>query len=582
MNPFLRIAELFIRELFWGLRTGAQHRYLVLGLALGLMLLLLLAIGLSILHVRVYDTILGQAGGPRIWMDSSIPLTPEESETRSPLRLMDGRPLYIYPYTDITPKKLALSGKRNTNFRGRIIPPNHPLRKVLQPVAGDRDAVLSLGFLGDSKTPIQPPKDASSLYESPQTVIYLSLRALPAIDWQAQMDRAPAFLKSDYRILRKLAEDRCFSASLQTPDGVAFLYGETDKESPNMARECGKSGANDRKTFLDWREQLIAGGNRRSGLFLATGEWIRIIWVRGIPLPGGFDYLVDFEFGQALRLRSQTNRDTSGSCRANPGSKYDEVYLRSGAEPLAPEKLYPCLDPCFGKGAPHCRVEDTPYGEQKLTGPHLYLAWLMACPVLKNRLRDISPGNQSPAVRACAGFEVHQADVYLPEYSVLPEAERLLKKEWGMRPGTEARDALIRVSELLKTLDNLEWTGLVALLVYLGVVLISLQYNLARRRQGTLGQLRAHGLRGKYILFGGGVADLLSWVLSFGFALVIVAAVTFFALDAKQAGEHYMRGIMDMSMWLPVSLVLHLSAGAFIHWWRILRLDPGENLSAVE
>nr|VFJ96177.1 MAG: hypothetical protein BECKLFY1418B_GA0070995_10814 [Candidatus Kentron sp. LFY] len=577
MSPFFRIAKLFVRELFWGLRNGAQHRYLVSGLTLGLTLLLLLAIGLSVLHIRVYDTILGRAGGPRVWMDSPTPL----STTQDGLHLEDGRPLRIYPYTDITQKTLAFPGKRTRDLRGRLIPTDHPLRKVLQPVVGAR-TVLNSGFLHDPEAPSpSPSNDSALLSESRQAILYLGLRALPAIDWQAQIERASALLKPDYRILHELAGDCHFSAALRTPGGVAHLYGKGDE--PDMARECGESPSNYREAFSDWQRRLAAGGNETSGLFLANGDWIRVVWVREIPLPGGFDYLMDFEFGQALKLRSRGNEDTSVICRINPGSRYDEVYVRSDIEPLLPVELYFCLDPCFEEGHPGCRVEDTPYGEQKITGPHLYPAWLMACPALANRLSHLSPGNQSPTMdRACVGSGVYEMDVYLPDYGVLPEAERFLKEKWGMRPGPEARDALVRISELVDTLDGLAQIGQVALLVYLCVVLLSLQDNLARRRQGALGQLRAHGFGVRYILVGGMVADVVSWSLSVALALAIACVTTVIFLGIGQIWGHYLEGIIGAWIWLAISLLLHVSASAAIHWWRVLRVDPGRNLDAVD
>nr|VFK33498.1 MAG: hypothetical protein BECKMB1821G_GA0114241_11612 [Candidatus Kentron sp. MB] len=581
-HPSARIASLFIRELFWGLKNGAQHCYLVFGLVLGLALLLLLGIGLSVLHTQVYESILGRAGGARVWMDSSVPLTPKE--LKNPLRLKDGRPLHVYPYTDIMARTLAPPGVRNTGLHGRIIPAHHPLRKVLQPVAGGKTA-LNLGFLGNSERPFQSLGDDFLLSESPLAVIYMGLRALPTIDWQAQIERAPALLKPDYEFLHALASDCRLTTALRTSAGMDHLFGEG--EEPDMAQECGESQTAYKKRFSEWRQQLAGGGNRRSGLFLDTGEWIRMVWIRDIPLPGGFDYLMDYPLGQALKLRSpkspSRNADSFETCRVNLGSRYSDVALRIDANgPVSAAALYPCLDPCFEKGAPDCRMEDVKYGEQKLIGPGLYPAWLTACPALADRLRYLSPGNQAPTVdRICAGFEVHQVDVYLPEYGALPEAERLLKEKWGMKPGIEARDALARVSELTATLDSVGKIGRIALLTYLCVVLMSLQDNLARRRQGTLGQLRAHGLRGKYVLLGGMVADSLSWLLSAGVAMLIAYAMAFLVLDTEQAWEHFTRGIMDVLGWLVGSLLLHLSFGALIHWWRVLRLEPGENLSAV-
>nr|VFJ55155.1 MAG: hypothetical protein BECKFM1743A_GA0114220_101433 [Candidatus Kentron sp. FM]VFJ55588.1 MAG: hypothetical protein BECKFM1743C_GA0114222_101603 [Candidatus Kentron sp. FM]VFK10647.1 MAG: hypothetical protein BECKFM1743B_GA0114221_101483 [Candidatus Kentron sp. FM] len=574
---------------YWVPWRGTQYRYLIPGLALGLALLVLLKTALLVLQTQAYQTVLGQAGGLRVWMDAPIGIEQAELEDAGAAGELDlgvGRALGVYPYTDITAEAVALpgrQGKRDGGLRGRLIPGNHPLRVSLQPAAGPREEVLELGFLGALGRSSRFLGEDTVLSESPQAVAYLSLRAIPGIDWQAQIHRAPTFLKPDYQVLDRMARDCWLAELLRMPAGVKHLYGEGGMPTPVLAR-CGLPPPGYLNTFTAWRERLVSGGNRRSGIFLEKNEWIRILWIRDIPLPGGFDYLMGFALGQALKLQARAgsdktreNGDMFADCHANPGSVYDEVRIVPNDEPLAVNALHECLAPCFEEGGSPCRLETTPYDELKLTGPHLHPAWLANCPALADRQGDISPGNQPSTVSpGCPDIAASQVDVYLPDYGALPEAKRRLRAKWGMAPGSESPNLLATLGALMKTLEGMEQAGLIALMIYLGAVFLQV-----RQRRDLLEEARARGLSTRHILVGGIIADFLSWTLSAVLGLGVAGVVTLLAMGVGPWWEYYARGVAAAMVWLGAALLLQLFLGVVIHWYRVSHTEPAGNLKTV-
>lgn len=160
MRAWWGTTRLFVRELWVGLRRGAQHRYMLIGLVTGLVLLMVFQIGRTILHDHVYQTLLGHAGGARVWMDGLKPLKDrlEDPEFVAGLRLGDGRRLALFPYEEVGARTLAPLGlHENKPFRGRLIPGDHPVGKALRPVGGAGGKALGLGFLAPADRPAQAP-----------------------------------------------------------------------------------------------------------------------------------------------------------------------------------------------------------------------------------------------------------------------------------------------------------------------------------------------------------------------------------------------------------------------------------------